>query len=284
MVEEALSQWCTTDGLEHGILLFYHLADKAIIGAVMWDLFELTLHQFVCLDGPQGPLFAYANERSGDILLCQWGKEPPPFVPFVTDETNPKMKRWLQMISKGSQNLLGVYRQHGATYAHDDPWPGFIEADDPRLLLDWMPSFHGASEDALVQLETRIGAPLPEDYRLFLSIANGWQYFHGHPAYSVYDLFPADEVKLTREDDTLFTKLGDHQQSAMGQLLKHTLIIGRALGEDLFILLDLLPPHQVYEFSPPPKMGIEEHKQLDRFLAMAFFQDDHKRFFPDGMA
>jgi hypothetical protein len=35
-----------------------------------------------------------------------------------------------------------------------------------------------ASEQAIRSLETRLGAPLPPDYRAFLKLHNGWQNFH----------------------------------------------------------------------------------------------------------
>lgn len=36
-----------------------------------------------------------------------------------------------------------------------------------------------ASEAAIRGLEDRLGAPLPGDYRLFLSLHDGWDHFHG---------------------------------------------------------------------------------------------------------
>jgi hypothetical protein len=49
----------------------------------------------------------------------------------------------------------------------------------------------GATEEQIVQLEKRLGKPLPQSYREFLSYSNGWE----HPTNFIYKLWSTDEIE-----------------------------------------------------------------------------------------
>lgn len=84
-------------------------------------------------------------------------------------------------------------------------WRPFLEQYSRDLLADppirsnvsevvaqseWM-GFEPANSDAIHALETRLGVKLPESYRQFLSVSNGWRQSGGF----IYDVYSCEKVE-----------------------------------------------------------------------------------------
>lgn len=75
-------------------------------------------------------------------------------------------------------------------------WKQVAAEHDKKKALPWHLPEVGASADALTRVEAKLGVALSDEYRSFLSLANGWKGF-----YVLVDLFGTDDFLSGRADE-----------------------------------------------------------------------------------
>jgi len=112
-------------------------------------------------------------------------------------------------------------------------WKQIAAQHDKKQALPWHLPEVGAPKDAVARAESELSAPFSDEYRSFLSLANGWKGF-----YVLIDLFGTDDFLSGRADEVTQRPEIESYLSKNGLTRKHVIPIGASSLEiDAFLLV-----------------------------------------------
>ncbi|PBC07836.1 SMI1/KNR4 family protein [Mesorhizobium sp. WSM3859] len=135
----------------------------------------------------------------------------------------------------------------------------FDDEDDPVSALR-----QGASEQAIKALENQLGLRLPDSYRLFLSLSNGWDFVDAHVS-----LMSCQEIANAYKNNTFAQWYRDVWLEEL-EYPEHTLIIGTS---------DITPAKYLLVLPDP-----SESESKDTDWQIMYVSDDNEFYYDDFVA
>lgn len=110
------------------------------------------------------------------------------------------MKGWMELLAAWDKRILSILREdHGK-----GKYEGY--ADILRLLEKQTLGYPPATGSEIAEAEARLGLLLPESYKNFLRVSNGWDQLGIGPDFQVGLIFPANGVDFFyKQDPYLFS-------------------------------------------------------------------------------